>query len=360
MAGRIAVIGSTMVDLVTYVTRMPVKGETVEAPSFEMGFGGKGANQAVAAAKLGADVMMLAKVGDDMFADNTVANLAAHGIDTRHVRRVHGRSSGVAPIFVEPSGENSILIVKGANNDLLPADIEAAAEDLARCSLILLQLEVPVETVYAAIEFGRRHGVETLLNPAPAVGALDPERIRHATFLVPNETELAILSGMPVETEREILAAARHLIAKGIRTVIVTMGGRGALLVTIDAADPVAPVPVTPGRYDWCRRRVYRQLCTLLCGRTRPETVARSCGAVRGRFDHKARHAEGLCDRGRFSHGVNARCAARSEPRPAVRMGFRSSLSVGYPDVLHLGGAAKVLATLALLGREPVARDCRR
>src|SRR5579863_5529252 len=127
---RIAVVGSNMVDLVTYVARMPVKGETVGAPSFEMGHGGKGANQAVAAAKLGASVMMVTKVGDDMFADNTIRNLASFGVDTKYVTRVRGRSSGVAPIMVEPSGENSILIVKGANADLSPADIESAAEDL--------------------------------------------------------------------------------------------------------------------------------------------------------------------------------------------------------------------------------------
>ncbi len=246
MTGRIAVIGSNMVDLVTYVTRMPLKGETLEAPSFEIGHGGKGANQAVAAARLGAEVMMLTKVGDDMFADNTLNNLESVGIDTRHCGRVAGRSSGVAPIMVDQTGENSILIVKGANNDLLPPDIERAAEDLKRCDLILLQLEVPVETVYAAIEFGRRHGIKTLLNPAPAVSDLDPERIRHASFLVPNETELAILSGLPVEDETDIEAAARSLIAKGIGTVIVTMGARGALLVTAEAATRIAPVAVTP------------------------------------------------------------------------------------------------------------------
>jgi ribokinase len=127
---RIAVIGSNMVDLVTYVDRMPARGETVEAPSFEMGHGGKGANQAVAAAKLGAEVIMLTKVGDDMFADNTIRNLASFGIDTRYVERVAGRSSGVAPIMVEPNGENSILIVKGANADLSPNDIERATNDL--------------------------------------------------------------------------------------------------------------------------------------------------------------------------------------------------------------------------------------
>jgi len=244
--GRIAVIGSNMVDLVTYVARMPVRGETVEAPSFEMGHGGKGANQAVAAAKLGASVLMVTKVGDDMFADNTIKNLAGFGVDTKYVTRVKGLSSGVAPIMVEPSGENSILIVKGANNDLTPADIELAAEDIKGCDLILLQLEIPVETVYAAIEFGKRHGVKTLLNPAPALPDLDPERIRNATFLVPNETELAILSGLPVASEAEIETAARSLMAKGIETIIVTMGSRGAMLLTADAVKLIAPVRVTP------------------------------------------------------------------------------------------------------------------
>src|ERR1700684_500072 len=178
---RIAVVGSNMVDLVTYVDRMPIKGETVEAPSFEMGHGGKGGNQAVAAAKLGASVVMVTAVGDDMFADATIRNLEAVGVDTSHVRRVKGKPSGVAPMMVEPSGENSILIVKGANADLSPADIDRAADDLKTCDLILLQLEIPVETVYAAIEFGHAHGLKTLLNPAPALPDLDPERIRHAS-----------------------------------------------------------------------------------------------------------------------------------------------------------------------------------
>jgi ribokinase len=244
--GRIAVIGSNMVDLVTYVTRMPARGETIEAPSFEMGHGGKGANQAVAAAKLGASVLMVTKVGDDMFADNTIKNLAGFGVDTKYVTRAKGRSSGVAPIMVEPSGENSILIVKGANNELSAADIDQAAEDLKACSLILLQLEIPVETVYAAIEFGKRHRVQTLLNPAPAVPDLDPQRIRNATFLTPNETELAILSGLPVDTEAEIEIAARSLMAKGIETIIVTMGSRGAMLLTAHSVKRIAPVRVTP------------------------------------------------------------------------------------------------------------------
>src|ERR1700685_4640793 len=229
---RIAVVGSNMVDLVTYVDRMPVKGETVEAPSFEMGHGGKGANQAVAAAKLGASVVMVTAVGDDMFADATIRNLEAVGVDTSHVRRVKGKPSGVAPIMVEPSGENSILIVKGANAALSPADIDRAADVLKTCDLILLQLEVPLETVYAAIAFGKRHGIRTVLNPAPATRELDPEKARDVSFFVPTETELAILTGMPVGTDQEIGDAARSLIAKGVETVIVTLGSRGALVAT--------------------------------------------------------------------------------------------------------------------------------
>lgn len=234
MARRIAVIGSNMVDLVTYTDRMPRKGETIEAPEFSMGFGGKGSNQAVAAARLGGEVMMLTKVGDDVFGPNTRQNYIDNGIDARYVDIVAGTSSGVAPIFVDSSAENCIFIIKGANARLMPADVDAAAEDLKKCRLIVLQLEIPLETVYYALEFGARHGIETLLNPAPAALDLDLGRCVKASFLVPNETELATLSGMPTDDFAQIIAAARSLIAKGIRTVIVTMGKKGSMLVTAD------------------------------------------------------------------------------------------------------------------------------
>lgn len=245
--GKIAVVGSNMVDLITYTARMPGPGETIEAPRFEMGCGGKGANQAIAAARLGAEVMMVTKVGDDIFADNTIRNFEASGIDTRYVERVPGTSSGVAPIFVEPSGENSILIIKGANALLSPADVDRAAEDLKGCDLIVMQLEVPLETIYHTIEFGARHGIETLLNPAPAPADLDPKRIEQVTFLVPNQTELATISGLPVNSEVEAETAAKSLIDRGIRTVIVTLGARGALLVTKgEVTRRIEPVRVTP------------------------------------------------------------------------------------------------------------------
>lgn len=246
MSKKIGVVGSNMVDLITYVDRMPGPGETLEAPTFEMGCGGKGANQAVAAARLGAEVMMVTRVGDDVFADNTIRNLASFGVNTRHVVKVAGKSSGVAPIFVEQSGENSILIVKGANADLLPVEVDKAAGDLKECGLILMQMEVPVETVYHTIELAAKNGIETILNPAPAAANLDPERIRQVTFLVPNESELALLSGLPTNTDEDIVNAARALIARGIRTVIVTLGARGARMITSDEIVNIEPVKVTP------------------------------------------------------------------------------------------------------------------
>ena len=229
--GKIAVIGSNMVDLITYIERLPVQGETLEAPDFALGCGGKGANQAVAAAKLGSEVLMVTKVGDDLFADNTLANFRRFGIDTRHVTRAPGRSSGVAPIFVQPDSHNSILIVKGANAALGPADIQAAEADLRDCALIVLQLEIALETVYAAIDCGQRLGIPVLLNPAPAVADLSAAHLARLDYFVPNETELALVSGLPVRDRESAFAAARVLAGRGIRHVVVTLGAQGALYV---------------------------------------------------------------------------------------------------------------------------------
>jgi len=233
--GRIAVVGSINTDLITYVTRMPEAGETLDASSFAMAPGGKGANQAVAAALLGSEVMMVACVGDDAFGDAALANFAARGIDARHVRVVPGVSSGVAPIIVEPSGENRILIVRGANGDLGPADVARAEADLRGCDVLALQLEVSLATVYAAVELGVRLGLRVVLNPAPATAALDVARLRGIAYLVPNQTELALLSGLPVASLDDAIVAARALIARGIDRVVVTLGADGVLFV--DATD---------------------------------------------------------------------------------------------------------------------------
>ncbi len=224
----IAVIGSNNVDLTTYIDRMPAPGETLEGLDFQLGCGGKGANQAVAAARLGSDVLMISRVGNDIFADNTIRNFQANGIDTRYVLPTEA-TSGVAPIFVDRDGQNSILIVKGANDLVTPDDIDAAADDIASCRLIVLQLEIALETVYYAIEFGDKHSIPVLLNPAPANPQLDLDRIIDCTYVMPNETELALLTGMPVDTLDEVKAAAQVLRDRGICNVIVTIGERGAL-----------------------------------------------------------------------------------------------------------------------------------
>lgn len=229
---RIAVIGSNMMDLVTYVMRMPERGETIEAAEFVMAHGGKGANQAVAAASLGSEVLFVGKVGSDAFGAATLENFRTHGIDVRHVGRVAGVASGVAPIFVEPNGENRILIVKGANDRLLPEDVERARDDIAACAAIVLQLEVPLETVYCAAGLGAACGIPVLLNPAPATPDLDLARLGGVTYLIPNQSELQLLTGEPAASIADAAIAARALRAAGVANVIVTLGADGALLVS--------------------------------------------------------------------------------------------------------------------------------
>lgn len=240
----IAVIGSNMVDLITYINDMPKMGETLEAPDFKMGCGGKGANQAIAAAKLGASVMMLSKVGDDVFADNTIKNFQKFGIDTEFVEKVVGVSSGVAPIFVDKSSQNRILIIKGANNYLQPVDIDRAEVRLKNCKLFILQLEIPLETVYYAIDFANKHNIPVLLNPAPASRELDINYACKCDFFMPNETELEILTGMPVETMEQIQVAANSLFAKGLKNLVVTLGEKGSVWFHEQHITHIAPYKV--------------------------------------------------------------------------------------------------------------------
>jgi ribokinase len=232
---RITVVGSNMVDLITYTDRMPKEGETIIAPRFEMGFGGKGANQAVAASLLGAEVRMVSKVGDDLFGPNTKRNLERFGIDTTYVEAVAGVSSGVAPIFVDPSSNNRILVIKGANDQLRPQDVQEAKDAVLDSDVVIMQLEIPLETVYFTIEFCASRGVPVILNPAPADPDLDLARVRDVAVFAPNETELQTLTGMPVGGLAEVKAAGRALLERGLRRVIVTLGERGSLLVTGDS-----------------------------------------------------------------------------------------------------------------------------
>ncbi len=238
---RITVVGSNMVDLITYVNRMPKEGETIEAPRFEMGFGGKGANQAVAAALLGADVCMVTKVGDDLFGPNTKRNFEHLGIDTTWVETVPGISSGVAPIFVDPSSHNSILIIKGANARLMPQDVDRAIERILSSDMVIMQLEIALETVYHTIRLCAAKKVPVILNPAPADPSLEVGKILSVSFFAPNETELQTLTGMPTGTLDEVKAAGRTLLKKGLSKLIVTLGEKGCLLMAPDMEKLVPP-----------------------------------------------------------------------------------------------------------------------
>ena len=242
---HIAVVGSANVDLTTFTDTFPRPGETIFGNEFHLGFGGKGANQAVASRLCGAEVSMIARVGDDLFGPATLDNFASRGIDTRRVLTTPGVSSGVAPIFVDSSGQNRILVVKGANDKLCPADIEAASEVLLRADIIVLQLEVPLETVYFTLRFARQHGLRTILNPAPAQ-ALDASEVAHAEYVIPNETEAATLSGLSVGNLDEAKTCAKALLQTGMRRVILTLGSNGALLASAEEIVHIPAFPVKP------------------------------------------------------------------------------------------------------------------
>jgi len=242
---RIAVVGSANTDLTTFGDAFPRPGETIFGRSFDLGFGGKGANQAVAARLCGAEVVMVAKLGNDLFGAATVKNFASFGVDTTHVRVVDGLSSGVAPIFVEPDGQNRIIVVKGANDALLPADVDAAAETLRGVDTLILQFEIPLETVYHAVRFARRHGIRCIVNPAPALPSR-LEELAAADYFVPNETEAEAIAGRPVSTLEDAKTCAAALLEKGFRKVILTLGPRGALLASAEGTEVVPAFSVAP------------------------------------------------------------------------------------------------------------------
>lgn len=225
---HIVVVGSANVDLTTFTDQFPRPGETIFASEFHLGFGGKGANQAVAARLCGAEVSMIARVGEDLFGPATIENFNSRAIDTRHVQRTPSVSSGVAPIFVDSSGENRILVVKGANDKLSVEDIDAAASVLERADCILLQLEIPVETVYYTLRFARAHGKRSILNPAPGQ-RLNFEELRNADYVIPNESEAEALAGMQVGSFEEARVCAAHLLDGGLQRIILTLGANGAL-----------------------------------------------------------------------------------------------------------------------------------
>ncbi|MGO9086393.1 MAG: ribokinase [Candidatus Sulfotelmatobacter sp.] len=240
---RIAVVGSANIDLTTFTNQFPKPGETIFAQKFDLGFGGKGANQAVAARLCGAEVFMVARVGNDLFGPATIENFRKQGIDATHVKQVEGLSSGVAPIFVEAGGQNRILVVKGANDALKPADVDAAADVLKTADCIVLQFEIPLETVCHTVAFAHKHGIRCIVNPAPAQ-PVDMRALKDLDYFVPNESEAEAITGLPVRSSEDANKCAEKLVAGGIRRVIITLGANGSLLAGHDGCGHIAPFAV--------------------------------------------------------------------------------------------------------------------
>ena len=240
---RIAVVGSANIDLTTFSEKFPKAGETIFGQKFDLGFGGKGANQAVASRLCGADVFMVARVGSDLFGPATIQNFKKLGIDATHVKQIEGVSSGVAPIFVEPNGQNRIWVVKGANDLLKPADVEAAADLLKTVDCIVLQFEIPLETVYYSVSFARKNGIRCIVNPAPAQPA-DMNALAGLDYFVPNESEAETITGMPVRNVDEAKKCAEKLLSAGVKRVIITLGANGSLLASREAMEHIAAFSV--------------------------------------------------------------------------------------------------------------------
>ncbi len=236
---RIVVVGSSNTDMVVKTERIPVPGETVTGGQFVLAAGGKGANQAVAAARLGAEVTFVARIGQDMFGDQAVEGYRKERIVTDFVVRDPERHTGVALIMVDQQGENLIAVASGANHALTPADVERAAERIRAADAVMLQLETPMETVRFTAQLAADAGVPVILDPAPAA-PLDRSLIERVTYLTPNESEAERLTGLPVQDEASAREAAARLLQTGARHVIVTLGSQGALSAGPDGATLIA------------------------------------------------------------------------------------------------------------------------
>lgn len=234
---HICVIGSLNMDIVVEADRPPALGETVAGKRVHFIPGGKGANQAVASARLGATTTMIGAVGSDAFGQSLLAALRQEGIDVQAVKSVEGSHTGVASIVLSQN-DNQIIVVAGANNQCLPADLQACEAQIAAADVVLLQLEIPLETVLFAAQTAKRLGKMVVLNPAPA-RELPDELLQNVDVLIPNESELYLLAGSPADQDLE--AAMRSLLQKGVRTVVTTLGAKGAVYLSTD--EPLGFVP---------------------------------------------------------------------------------------------------------------------
>lgn len=255
----ITVMGSFVADLTFRTDRLPAWGETFMGSAYKLGPGGKGSNQAVAAARAGASVSFIGKVGKDPFAELARATYRAEGIDATYLY-CSDEPTGAATIVVDNvSGENAIIVVPGACLDLAPAEVESARERIAASRIFVTQLEVSLPTVVHGLQLARSLGVTTILNPAPA-RELPPSLYACCDYLIPNESEAELLTGIPVHSIQEAVRAAEHLLARGVGNVVITLGAQGAfvknhklqsLVPACDAGPSLKPpAPATPSRED--------------------------------------------------------------------------------------------------------------
>ena len=274
----ILVIGSSNTDMTAKTQELPRPGETVLGGVFTMGPGGKGANQAVAAQRLGGNVKFICKVGKDMFGDNAIAQYEKEGLDTTGILR-SDLPSGVALIYVDSHAENCIVVASGANGDITEADIEASRKDIENCGILLLQLESPIPAVLKAAQIAHKAGATVVLNPAPAC-PLPEEIFKSIDLFIPNETELSTFSGIPVTCKEEAEQAAAAMQAKGVGKLIVTMGSKGALIceggpATFVPAHKVKAVDTTAAGDTFCGA-----LCVAISeGKSLKEAAEFACAA---------------------------------------------------------------------------------
>lgn len=227
MSDSIVVVGSSNTDMIVQTPHIPRPGETILGGTFNTAAGGKGANQAVACARAGGEVTFVARVGHDMFGDQALQGFKQDGINVDFVTKDASAPSGVALIIVDDKGENSIAVASGANGNLSVSDVQAAAKAIESAGIVLMQLETPIETIEAAAALAEKHGVQVILNPAPAQ-PLSDSLLKQISILTPNETEAEMLTGIGVQDEADAEKAAQALIAKGVTSVIITLGAAGA------------------------------------------------------------------------------------------------------------------------------------
>lgn len=231
---KIIVVGSSNVDLTARVRRLPLPGETIGGATLLRANGGKGANQAVAAARMGAEVVFLTCLGNDASGEMLSAQFAADGIDTSCIK-LSATPTGTALIFVDDNAENCIAVAPGSNNDLLPADIDSARSSMVGAEFLLVQLEIPMPTVVRSVELADSLGIKTILNPAP-MNPVPEDIFSHIWLITPNQTEAEQLTGVHVATEEDARKAAGALFAKGVKNVIITMGSKGSMVCTPEDA----------------------------------------------------------------------------------------------------------------------------